>query len=191
MIASTELHSKGEAEAYVIGGFGSDNTIKLKDKNGINTGIISQIFKAMPKYTGEGMSALMQAEVINLSRNVLITGDDFEHVPCQRDITGAGPPPDMIQSDHCSCWPGIGRTKCTVGLHTASMGPGSSLAIQYTRIEKCGQRGILGKYCTHFHLNRNCTDCKVIGNAFEFGIQRGSTIIRFRFNTRLKFNTTI
>jgi hypothetical protein len=122
------------------------------------------------------MHALIQAEVINLSRNIIITGDDFEHVQCQEDVVGNGEPADSIQVDHCSCYGGIKRTKCTLGLHTISIGEGSSLSIQYTRIEKCGQRGIMGKYCTHFHLNKNCTDCKVIGNAFEYGHQRGSII---------------
>ena len=32
------------------------------------------------------MSALMQAEVINLSRDIVITGDDFEHVNCVKDV---------------------------------------------------------------------------------------------------------
>ena len=123
------------------------------------------------------MNALIQAEVINLSRNIIITGDDFEHIQCKADVESWRQPPDPIHADHCSCWGGdMKRTKCTLGLHTISIGEGSSLSIQYTRIEKCGQRGILGKYCTHFHDNKNCTDCKVIGNAFEFGHQRGSAI---------------
>ncbi len=76
------------------------------------------------------MSALMQAEVINLERNIIITGDDFEHVNCVNDVTN-GQPPDRIQANHCSCWNGINRKKCTVGLHTAAVGPGSVLSLQY------------------------------------------------------------
>lgn len=116
----------------------------------------------------------MQAEVINLARNIIITGDDFEHVNCVNDVNGK--PPDHIQADHCSCWKDIGRNQCTVGLHTAAIGPGSVLSLQYTRVEKCGQRGILGKYCVHLHLISNCPDCKIIGNAVEYGHQRGTTI---------------
>jgi len=138
--------------------------------------VIFSVFKSNPKWTGENMNALMQAEVINLSRNILITGDDFEQVQCQADAVGSERPSDAMNADHCSCWGSIGRSKCTVGLHTISMGEGSSISFQYIRIEKCGQRGILGKYCSHFHLNKNCTDCKMIGNAFEYGHQRGSTI---------------
>ena len=176
VIAPIVWGSNGNAEEFIIGGFGSDNTLNLKDKSGFNQGTISGLFKFDLKYTGGNMHALITSEVINLSRNIIITGDDFEHVNCQNDITGWGPPPDAINADHCSCWPGIKRTKCTVGLHTISIGEGSVLSIQYARIEKCGQRGIMGKYCTHFHLNKNCTDCKVIGNAFEYGHQRGSAI---------------
>jgi hypothetical protein len=137
---------------------------------------VAQVFRAEAKYTGKDFNALMQAEIINLSRNILITGDDFQHVDCQRDVIGNGKPPDSQHADHCSCWGDIGRTKCTLGLHTVSMGEGSSLAIEYTRFEKCGQRGILGKYCSHFHVNKNCTDCRLVGNAFEYGHHRGTTV---------------
>lgn len=85
-------------------------------------------------------------------------------------------PPDNLHADHCSCWGGIGRTRCTLGLHMLAVGQGAVLNIQYTRIEKCGQRGILGKYCTHFHLMRECPDCKLVGNAIEYGHNRGTVI---------------
>jgi len=53
---------------------------------------------------------------------------------------------------------------------------GAVLSLQYTRIEKCGQRGVLGKYCTHLHLVKSCSDCIIRGNAYEFGMQRGTVI---------------
>ncbi|CAF4040020.1 unnamed protein product [Adineta steineri] len=143
--------------------------------DGTSTGFISSYFRSQTVFTGANMSALMQAEVINLARNIIITGDDFQHVNCVNDVAN-GRPPDHIQADHCSCWSSIQRTKCTLGLHTAAVGPGSVLSLQYTRIEKCGQRGILGKYCVHLHLVRKCPDCKIIGNAFEYGHQRGTAI---------------
>jgi hypothetical protein len=40
----------------------------------MSTGVISSFFEAKPIYTGNNMSALIQAEVINLSRNIIITG---------------------------------------------------------------------------------------------------------------------
>lgn len=139
-------------------------------------GIVMSSFDSKYQYTGKDMNALIAAEVINLSRNILITGDDFEHIPCVRDVVGGERPPDNVQSDHCSCWGQINRNFCTVGLHTLAMGPGSVLSIEYTRFEKCGQRGILAKYCSHFHMVKECPDCKLIGNAFEYGHQRGSVI---------------
>ncbi len=63
------------------------------------------------------------------------------------------------------------------------MGRGSVLSIKYTRVEKCGQRGILAKYCIHVHLITKCPDCKIIGNAVEFGMQRGTIIHRTHLST--------
>jgi hypothetical protein len=176
VVAPTEQGSNGDAAEFVIGGFGEDNSIRLLNKQGTSTGVVAQLLRSEAKYTGKGMNALLQAEVINLSRNILITGDDFNHVQCQQDVIGNGQPPDNLHADHCSCWGAIQRTRCTMGLHTVSAGEGSVLSVQYTRFEKCGQRGVLGKYCAHFHLNKNCTDCKLIGNAFEYGHHRGTTI---------------
>ena len=112
----------------------------------------------------------MRAEVVNLARSVLITGgafspphasspvmrtlrarltasahirpsalyrwlaastDDFQHEAC-----GQG---------ECAC-AGASRTKCTAGLHTIMHGQGT-LKMSHTRVEKCGQRGIQGRYC--------------------------------------------
>lgn len=168
-------HSKGNAEDYTIGGFKNKNTITLLNRDGTSVAVISSLFESKTVFSGQNMSALMQAEVINLSRNIIITGDDFQHVNCVRDVPG-GRPSDHIQADHCSCWDGINRNKCTLGLHTIASGPGAVLSLQHTRIEKCGQRGILGKYCVHLHLNTKCSDCKIIGNAIEYGHQRGTTI---------------
>ena len=53
------------------------------------TSPLGQSYKADFFFTGEagkeagpGGVALMAAEVINLSRNIVITGDDFENVAC-------------------------------------------------------------------------------------------------------------
>ena len=146
----------------------------MLNNDGRETGFIKSIFESKTIFTGHNMSALMQAEVINLSRNILITGDDFEHVPCINDTIGT--PADSIQSDHCSCWKSINRNVCTLGLHTVAIGAGSVLSIKYTRVEKCGQRGVVGKYCMHMHLITTCSDCKIIGNAIEYGHQRGTVI---------------
>ncbi len=183
VIAPTDFGSAGNAADFTIHSFDSNNvnSINLGNRNGLGIDLLSSTFESKSKYTGKNMTALMQAEIINLSRNIIITGmlnlivhsfsiiillikgDDFEHVDCVND--GPGQPSDLQQGDHCSCWSSIKRTKCTLGLHTVSMGVGSVLSLKYARVEKCGQRGVLGKYCIHFHLNQKCKDCQAIGNA--------------------------
>ena len=103
-----------------------------------------------------GRDALQSAEVINLSRNLVLTGDDLAHVP------------------NCDS---AGKT-CTHGLHTIGGGASASSVhrIQYTRVEKCGQRGTLGRYCLHLHLMARCPQCLLRGNAIEFGHQRGIVV---------------
>ena len=48
-----------------------------------------------------------------------------------------------------------------MGLHTAMMARGGLLRMQHTRVERCGQRGVLGKYCIHLHLIASCPACAV------------------------------
>lgn len=175
MIAPTERESSGNAADYIIGGFDTGNKIILLNREGTSSGFITNSYRSKTLLTGTNMTALMLAEVINLSRNIVITGDDFEHVTCVDDVVD-GKPPDHIQADHCSCWKNIKRSQCTLGMHTIAIGVGSVLSIKYARIEKCGQRGILGKYCIHLHLLHQCPECEIIGNAFEYGHQRGTTI---------------
>lgn len=62
-----------------------------------------------------------------------------------------------------------------MGLHTIHSRGGIS-RIQHTRVEKCGQRGVEGKYCMHFHLMESCPECVFKGNAIEYGHQRGIII---------------
>jgi hypothetical protein len=150
-IASMAGLSNGNAQWFFLTGF-SGGTVNLD-------GTLSQ------NYMGENP---MRAEVINLSRNVLITGDDLDNVPC-----GNG------RADGCACRGGV--SQCTMGLHVmmaGSDGPNSSgvLRMQHTRVEKCGQRGVLARYCVHFHLMQKCPDCLLRGNAVENGHQRGIVI---------------
>ncbi len=168
--------SQGTSEDFFIGGFQSKNVIQLVDKNGQKAST-SKIYYSESKYVSKDMYALNKAEVINLSRNIIITGDDFTHV--NGDITTLNVNSneyDVKQADQCTAQPNIGRTKCTLGLHIMAKNSGAVLSLQYVRIEKCGQRGVLGKYCTHLHLVQSCIDCKIIGNAYEFGMQRGTVI---------------
>jgi len=104
-------------------------------------------------------ASVIQAEVINLSRNFLITGDDFQHIPC-----------GQLGCD-CTAF----RTTCTVGLHTFFYGP-APYHVENIKVEKCGQRGILARYCIHFHQVLKCENCLVSGNAIEMSHQRGIVI---------------
>jgi len=47
------------------------------------------------------------------------------------------------------------------------------MRIRNVRVEKCGQRGIVGKYCLHFHRLSSCPSCEFLNNAVEHSHQRG------------------
>ena len=139
----------------------------MVDKNGQQASVFKTYYSES-KYLNKDTYALIKAEIINLSRNIIITGDDFAHV-------------DGVNSAHvdgteCTAMLKVNRKKCTLGLHIIAMYEGAVLSLQYARIEKCGQRGVLGKYCTHLHLVESCPDCLIIGNAYEYGQQRGTVV---------------
>ena len=74
VIAPTDFGSQGNAADFTIQSFDSNNIIKLGDRDGLDMALISSTFESKTVYTGKNMSALMQAEIINLSRNIIITG---------------------------------------------------------------------------------------------------------------------
>eukprot|EP00933_Yihiella_yeosuensis_P025705 TRINITY_DN19943_c0_g1_i1.p1 TRINITY_DN19943_c0_g1~~TRINITY_DN19943_c0_g1_i1.p1 ORF type:complete len:922 (-),score=111.75 TRINITY_DN19943_c0_g1_i1:29-2410(-) len=55
-------------------------------------------------------------------------------------------------------------------------GSSGIMDIRYTRVEFCGQRNLLGRYCFHFHLLGECPDCVFEGNAVVESQQVGITI---------------
>jgi hypothetical protein len=83
----------------------------------------------------------LQAEVMNMSRNILVTGDGFN------------------SADH--------------GIHMIF---NSYARISGTRVEKCGQKNIKGRYCMHFHQVRDCPECLFYGNVADDGSQRGFVV---------------
>lgn len=87
----------------------------------------------------------MAAEVVNLERSVLITGDHADFYTTKQ------------------------------GLHTVMHGEGI-MDIRYTRIEYCGQRDAMGRYCLHLHLAGQCPECTLQGNAVVDSQQVGITI---------------
>lgn len=174
-VAPTEPGMDDNAQEFFIASRLSDGTITLdKASNGTST------HRADRHYAGEAGAALRSAEVINLSRNIIITGDDFEEVACDASLSEVAPG-FGTSTQGCMC--SGDRNSCTVGLHTASAHGGFS-EIANVRVEKCGQRGIEGKYCLHFHHMNDCavdgseSDSKCISrnNAVEFSQQRGLII---------------
>ena len=89
------------------------------------------------KYVKTAPPALVSAEVINLTRNIILTGDDFEEIPCdptlQQDEAVLGEQ-TSVQGCRCADF----RTSCTVGLHSMSSGHGGLTQIENIRVEKCG-----------------------------------------------------
>ena len=39
--------------------------------------------------------------------------------------------------------------------------------VRYVRVQNCGQRDVLGRYCFHFHLKRQCSRCYLRGRVLE------------------------
>jgi len=152
-IAPTQIVATADAQSFFIKSI-TGNILQLATKIDLSVNAV-----ASQNYSGNPGG--MQAEVINLSRNILITGDDFQNIPC-----GTG---------ECECSSEHSRSMCTVGLHTMFMGT-APYSIKYVKVEKCGQRGILARYCLHFHEAGKCDGCIAQGNAIEFSHQRGITV---------------
>lgn len=171
LLAPTVPLSQGTAQWFFIGHMSSTG-----NKVFLLNGAANQTFKAQIVNTAAAGVAILSAEVINLSRNLIITGDDFRHQAC--DPTLSGP----YSTVGCNCNADIGRTTCTFGLHTIMSGQGV-MRMQYTRVEKCGQRGVRGKYCMHLHYMAQCPECLFKGNAIEFGQQRGIIVHETHLST--------
>ncbi|CAE7249476.1 Cemip2 [Symbiodinium sp. CCMP2592] len=93
----------------------------------------------------EGYWLEMAAEVVNLQRSVVITGDHYDFSTSAK------------------------------GLHTISA-HGGVMDIRFARVEYCGQRNFMGKYCLHFHHAGQCPDCTFKGNAVYQSAQIGITV---------------
>jgi len=102
----------------------------------------------------EGYKFWMAAEVVNLERSVVITGDS-----------------DRFDNGGGFGWHGGAFMKEPV--YTGDVG---TFTVKHVRMEKCGQLNVLGRYCVHWHVNRNCTDCIIQGNAFVESYQSAITL---------------
>lgn len=151
-------------------GHGEDFTIVSIDLNGSLQLSKSANFYHDARFIYRSSSpALLSAEVVNLSRNIVITGDDFKHITCDSSLPEAVPG-EQTSTLGCRC--SSFRSTCTMGLHTAAM-HGGEARITNIRVEKCGQRGVEGKYCLHFHKLHDCPTCLFKNNAIENSHQRG------------------
>ena len=131
-VAPTRQRSEGSSAEFRIQSIDADGTIALSHSSPDN---FDAEFIA-PVNEG-GKPALKSAEVVNLDRSIVITGDDFTHIPCDSTLPEAIPG-EQTSTLGCRC--ASFRSQCTMGLHSAHMFQGIT-RIQNTRIEKCGQRG--------------------------------------------------
>ena len=91
-----------------------------------------------------GYSLEMAAEVVNLARSIVIRGDDV-------DFLTQGAPHYLLG------WHG--------GTFGAEDHDDSVYDVRYVRADNCGQKDLLGRYCFHFHLKKQCPRCVLKGNA--------------------------
>lgn len=136
-ISPTQSRAVGIGEEFTIVAIDSKGVISIE-----GTAQYDHEASFVPPQSSNQSPALMSAEVLNLSRNIVITGDDFRHVPCDPNL------PESVIGEQTSvegCRCASFRTQCTIGLHTAAM-HGGTAKIQNTRIERCGQRGVEGEY---------------------------------------------
>jgi hypothetical protein len=178
-IAPIADRSQGRAQTFIISSF------VINDLDEVSKGIASSVLIELNRpslYDFRGRATVSpgsrevifdSSEVINLSRNTIITGDDFTEVPCDPNIVTEVYPGFGTSTEGCMCT--LSRSSCTVGLQTVHM-YGGYTQIDNVRIEYCGQRGIEGKYCAHFHHLNDCPDCQYVNNAIEYSQQRGIVI---------------
>jgi hypothetical protein len=135
-VAPTKRLAQGIAAEFRINNMEADGTIELD-------GLVQDSYEAnfAPPIIGGEQPTLMSAEVVNLDRNIVVTGDDFTEVICDPNL------PEAITGEETSiggCRCSSFRKKCTVGLHTM-VHSSKRAQIRNIRVEKCGQRGEMNK----------------------------------------------
>lgn len=131
-IAPTQVRSEGSGQEFRISAISNSGIITLSDAAQHN--FDAEFYSS--SHSGGG-PVLKSAEVVNLDRSIVITGDDFTQMPCQAGL------PEAVAGEQTSakgCLCSNFRQTCTYGLHTAQI-HGGVMRIQNTRVEKCGQRG--------------------------------------------------
>ena len=107
-VAPTTAGSDGEAQTFVIESLGAYNRINLASHAWAAFGATAE---HIARARLEPIASLRAAEVIHLTRSVVLTGDDFSHIPC--DPTLGADPHYAISSAGCHCRAGV-RSKCPV-----------------------------------------------------------------------------
>jgi hypothetical protein len=134
-ISPTESTATGWGQDFFISEIRNDGTIELIQS-------INNYHRADFQTSSTSTNAaLLSAEVVNLSRNIILTGDDFEEVQCDPNL------PEAVIGEQTSvlgCRCSSFRSKCHVGLHSMQKFGGVT-KIEDVRVEKCGQRGKLRK----------------------------------------------
>lgn len=130
-ISPTEDRAGGWGQDVFISDIRDDGTIELMQS-------IENYHRADFEVASTNLNAaLLSAEVVNLSRNIVLTGDDFEEVQCDPTLPEAVfGEQTSVQGCRCAGF----RTKCHVGLHSMQA-HGGVTKIEDIRVEKCGQRG--------------------------------------------------
>lgn len=131
-ISPTEDLANGWGQDVFISGFRSDGTIELMQS-------IENYHRADFETADTSRNAaLLSAEVVNLSRNIVLTGDNFEEVQCDPNLAESV---SGEQTSGLGCRCSTFRSKCHVGLHSMQKFGGIT-KIEDIRVEKCGQRGM-------------------------------------------------
>ena len=60
------------------------------------------------------------------------------------------------------------------GVHVMMFG--GKMTVDHSRVEYCGQRDVLGRYCLHWHHVGSCPDCRFSNNAILEGQTKAITI---------------
>ena len=93
------------------------------------------------------------AEVINLERNVLITGDHADFAETNKGLHVIGTYGGTMRVSYTRVeWCGQSAAEPPLGT------------------------GVKGRYCLHMHHMSHCPECVVEGNAIEHGIEKGVTV---------------
>ena len=137
-----------EVAVTITSGSGIRSTIAKVGVSGGNELVLEDALPDMAEggyRTYDDTTVLMSAEVMNLARSIVVTGDKDGFFNGQKE-----------------------------GVHTMMFG--GKMVVDHTRIEYCGQRDVLGRYCLHWHHVGRCPDCKFSNNAIVEGQGKGITI---------------